>query len=429
MAESLTPWMAKSVCQSVPDIHRSSKKSAKRHLQPKEIEDETSFQRGSKVQIVRFLGFDGDSTYQSFHQNNSALWAIVADRSHWICVKFSKDCVALFDRMHSRKLISMRGSIIGLQWYRPGASIRAEKLYSIETNSRGDGPFAAALRSNLSGLPSDLIQCDMPRLFLQVESVQLWGSVNENIFWETEDLQNLLLEDPKILGNDMQVEASLSLMIDKEHRSAFKKWMVSIRRQHIRSLRNKDQKKIGNTNTGSSSSDQFSIESEMSLPKPYQEPAESKSHKRQAVEQASETNEKKKKKSEKENWKDFSLGWADDDYGLQSAADELFQQKDDQSSRVSGTETDFSDPFALALPDQSDEPSSTEVINLIQPSMKEGTKSTSFRFPDDRENDSLSKKEEKTTDAEENVMTSHETQQNSNDVDVNWSDILDLVNE
>lgn len=115
MADSITAWMATSVCNTIVAHGPLTNASCVC------LSDEMAFQKGSKVQIVRFLGFGlhgqigADDTVESgkdaketnartqkgqeLHGNQpSSLWAIVSDRRSWVCVKFSKECVAWFDR-------------------------------------------------------------------------------------------------------------------------------------------------------------------------------------------------------------------------------------------------------------------------------------------------------------------------------------------
>lgn len=429
MAESLTPWMARSVCHGLLDITKDHKRQY-RLLDDDEIaeDDLISFQRGSKVQIIRFLGFGATNVIQR-QQDDTALWAIVADRTHWTCVKFTKECVHSFDQMHSRKLISMRGSIIALRWFRPGASVQADKLYSIEANSRGDGPFAAALQSNESTSAGI-----MPRLVLHVESIQLWGSINESIFWETDDLQKFLLEDENSSGTSVGRVGNgvnSSLMMDREHKSAFKKWIGSIRRRYARAYAKKYQKTTIQS-ASTLSSKHFTTGSEFSGPKPYQRPAKKKRNEGQAEEISVDAYAKKKAKIEKADWGDSSLSWSDDHYGLQAAADTLLEQKNGQYTASNEMETDFSDPFALATSAKSDEPSSLEVGAPIQSAEREVSR-TDPKLQAKEEPNSSSNQDESVIRSladEKGHLTSREEESGSTrSGDVNWKDLLNLADE
>lgn len=441
MAESLTPWMARSVCHGLLETNERAINDHKKHLQldeddeiAEENDDVTSFQRGSKVQIVRFLGFGGTNAYQDWQKENIPLWAIVADRTHWTCVKFSKDCVNSFDRMHTRKLITMRGSIIALRWYRPGASIQADRLYSIEANSRGGGPFAAALQSDASTSQTETVLGGTPRLVLYVESIQLWGSINESIFWETDDLQRFLLEDEnqsKESVGDVGKGTNSNLMMDKEHKSAFKKWIGLIRRQYSRAYTKKHQKSKATIQSASTlSSNQFTTGSEFSGPKPYQQPKELKRNERQADEQTLDARAKKRKMVERADWESSSLSWSEDHYGLQAAADTLLEQRDGQDAKE--TETDFSDPFALSTSANSNEPSSLEVVAVIQPTKSEIPKVNSEEKA--KEGQNISSKQEysasKSPASEKGDQISRKEEQNlPRSADINWTDLLNLADE
>ncbi|PWN33312.1 uncharacterized protein FA14DRAFT_161231 [Meira miltonrushii] len=429
MAESLTPWMARSVCHGLLDITKEQKKQYSLGDDDEiaeENDDVTSFQRGSKVQIVRFLGF-GAANVIHRQQDDTALWAIVADRTHWTCVKFSKECVDSFDRMHTRKLISMRGSVIALRWYRPGASIQADKLYSIEANSRGGGPFAAAVQSNES-ISAGIV----PRLVLHVESIQLWGSINESIFWDTDDLQKFLLEDESH-GGGVGNGTTSSLMMDREHKSAFKKWIGSIRRRYARAYAKKHQKTNATIQSASTlSSKQFTTGSEFSGPKPYQQPVEKKRTGRQAEAESVDAREKKKAKVEKADWGDSSLSWSDDHFGLQAAADTLLERKDGHSVIPNETETDFSDPFALATSAKSDEPSSLEVAAPIQSAEREVPQADPKAYAKEESKSSSNQDESgnRSSATEKDDSTSPEKERDpARSGDVNWTDLLNLADE
>lgn len=112
MAESLTDWLASSVRKAAVV---SSKQSA---AEGDDVDlGDIAFQRGSKVQIKRFLKYEepsGDGPGQrplaqdAHHAQGGedgeatapmkpALWAVVGDRCCEVLVRFSPECVTWFD--------------------------------------------------------------------------------------------------------------------------------------------------------------------------------------------------------------------------------------------------------------------------------------------------------------------------------------------
>lgn len=98
--------------------------------------------------------------------------------------------------------------------------MHAAHLYASEADPSRTGPFA------VSGTIGKLA----PRMFLEVQSIHLWGSINEAIFWDTNDLQAQLLAES---SNGAWTPESV---IGSDQRKAFRKWFARMRRETIRKV-------------------------------------------------------------------------------------------------------------------------------------------------------------------------------------------------
>lgn len=319
MANSLTDWLAAKVssCVQAPDHHFKTLRDKQSLL------EDIAFARGAKVQIRRFFAprylqeaqselqdlieKEGNAQQVTFENvsDDGCLWAEVADKVNYVHVRFSGPCVARFNSRYARELISLRGTIISLKSFRPSISLLPSLL---ENRQRIDGPFAP-------------LQSVRPALFLEIESFEVVGAINEVIFWQANELQTALL--------NKEGDASL-----------FKQWFKAVRRLTIKEQQTKAKKtkvKVEadadaeaddmNLDPSSSHSQLSAISSAAfiteSMPPPFQRavpPPKQDSQEEKTNSQASSTIKK-----EKSPWGDFTLS-QDDEFGLDAAASQLIER-------------------------------------------------------------------------------------------------------
>ncbi|UZJ54208.1 hypothetical protein CBS101457_003528 [Exobasidium rhododendri] len=318
MANSLTDWLSSQIKSSISAIDTDSKVAASKVS----LLDDIAFLKGRKVQIVRFYtpqaaalasrevhkSLELDAIETQSIESDEGLWAVVADKIHSVTIKFSHSCVSNFNHTHFRELISLRGTIIALKSFRPSISFLPSLL---ESNTRRGGPFA----------PPQLIV--NAALFLDVEAFQVLGSINEVIFWKSEDLHQSLVKD----------QAGF-----KSYRSWFKKVEKLLERERRRQMRAANKLELpGVSHTeASQSSNEKSTDSTRDSgsntivttlpPPPFQNPVQSKKKRDRSYSQEaqmSEANLSKRAKS-KAMWDNFQLSEDEDEFGLNAAAKEVF---------------------------------------------------------------------------------------------------------